>query len=100
MFVSISSSLSLNVLSQGGKMMFIKSVLQALPIFAMSVFLLLKSLCLDMQAIMAKYWWHNSKQKRGIHWCSWNTLCKPKEDGGLGFIDMMKFNVALLVKQG
>lgn len=32
-------------------------------------------------------------------WVAWDTLCKSKEDGGLGFHDIGRFNQALLGKQ-
>ncbi|KAA3464145.1 reverse transcriptase [Gossypium australe] len=87
-------------LSQGGKEVFIKSVLQAIPTYAMTCFLLPKSLCGELESIFAKYWWLHGKDKRGIHWCHWDFLCRTKEKGGLGFRNMSKFNISLLAKQG
>nr|VDC67117.1 unnamed protein product [Brassica rapa] len=34
-----------------------------------------------------------------MHWKSWESLCKPKECGGLGFKDLEALNLALLGKQ-
>ena len=38
--------------------------------------------------------------RRGIHWCQWKYLCRPKEEGGLGIRNMAQFNISLLAKQG
>ncbi|KAA3465354.1 reverse transcriptase [Gossypium australe] len=85
-------------LSQGGKEVFIKSVLQAIPTYTMSCFLLPNSFC-DLEKIIARFWWQKSFGKKGIHWCQWQNLCCPKEEGGMGFGSLAKFNLALLAKQ-
>ncbi|KAA3484647.1 reverse transcriptase [Gossypium australe] len=60
---------STRFLSKGGKEVFIKSVLQAIPNYAMNCFLLPKSFCEELEAIFAKFWWQHGKKKKGIHWC-------------------------------
>ncbi|KAH1121340.1 hypothetical protein J1N35_004500 [Gossypium stocksii] len=48
---------SIRFLSQGGKEIFIKSMLQAIPTYAITCFLLPKSLCGDIENIFARFWW-------------------------------------------
>ncbi|KAA3465749.1 reverse transcriptase [Gossypium australe] len=91
---------SSRLLSQGGKEVFIKSVLQAIPTHAMSCFLFPRVLCEKIESILARFWWQKGPGKRGIHWCQWRFLCRSKEEGGLGFRRMAQFNISLLAKQG
>ncbi|KAH1045942.1 hypothetical protein J1N35_036726 [Gossypium stocksii] len=90
---------SLRFLSIRGKEVFVKSVLQAMPIYVMQCFVLTKSLCRKLEGIMNKFWWTNNKSLKGIHWCNWDVLCCPKINGGLGFKNLFLFNKALLAKQ-
>ncbi|KAA3489714.1 reverse transcriptase [Gossypium australe] len=90
---------SLRYLSIGGKEVFIKSVLQAIPLYAMQCFLMPKMFYRKLEGIMNKFWWTNNKSSRSIHWSRWEPLCRPKNDGGMGFKDLVLFNKALLAKQ-
>lgn len=66
-------------LSKGGKEIMLKTVSQTMPSYAMSIFLLPKQLCTEMESLMCKYWWKTSANKpKGIHWMSWDRLCKKK----------------------
>ncbi|KAA3468553.1 reverse transcriptase [Gossypium australe] len=58
---------SLCYLSIGGNEVFIKSVLQAIPLYVMQCFLMSKSLCRKLEGVMNKFWWTNNKTSKGIH---------------------------------
>ncbi|KAA3468761.1 reverse transcriptase [Gossypium australe] len=49
------SELGARLLSQGGKEVFIKAVLQAIPTYSMSCFLLPKTLCTKLESIMSRF---------------------------------------------
>lgn len=86
-------------LSMRGNEVFIKSVLQAIPIYVIQCFLLSKLLCRTLEDIMNKFWWTSNKAVKGIHWSRWEQLCKPKCIGGMGFKDLYLFNKMLIAKQ-
>ncbi|CAL2265654.1 unnamed protein product [Prunus armeniaca] len=54
------------------------------------------SLSLEINSDIAKFWCANQDKDHGMHWKSWNSLSRSKNEGGLGFRDLMDFNLALL----
>ena len=87
-------------LSKVGHEVLFKAVIQALPTYTISCFLLPKGWCSELNSLVAKFWWGHGSAGPKIHWAKWSDMCKPKEKGGLGFRDWHAFNLALLAKQG
>jgi exonuclease III len=87
-------------LSKAGREILIKAVAQAIPSYTMSCFKLPKSWCDDLQRMVARFWWGQQSSERKLHWVNWTSLCRAKKEGGLGFRNLHRFNIALLAKQG
>lgn len=87
-------------LSRAGKEVLLKSIAQAIPTYVMSCFKIPDSICQNLESMMSNFWWGNDVHSKNMHWINWQTLCRPKSKGGLGFRSLSQFNEALLGKQG
>jgi hypothetical protein len=57
-------------LSQAGKEILIKAVVQAIPTYSMGVFQLPKGLCKSLNSLMARFWWGHKENLSRINWMS------------------------------
>lgn len=94
------NSWSSKCLSQAGRETLIKSVLQSIPSYIMSIFAIPKSIIVDIEKMLNSFWWgHNKRNTKGINWMSWERLSIHKKEGGLGFKNLRAFNEGMLGKQ-
>ncbi|KAL5548684.1 hypothetical protein UlMin_003915 [Ulmus minor] len=58
-----------------------KLVVQSIPTYTMSCFILPDSLIHDIEAACARFWWGSSTDHKKVHWKKWAELCRPKSEG-------------------
>lgn len=88
------------LLSRAGKEHLLKSVIQSIPTYMMSLFSIPEGILNEINSMCARFWWGSRGTERKMHWISWEKLCLPKSHGGLGFRELKVFNQALLAKKG
>jgi len=81
-------------LSKAGREILLKNVIQALPLYAMSTFLLPKEMIKGIERAMNSFWWRGDTEgKRGIKWKEWNKLTAPKNWGGPWVSEAKRFQL-------
>ncbi|GKV40202.1 hypothetical protein SLEP1_g47870 [Rubroshorea leprosula] len=86
------------ILSFGGRLTLLNSVLSTLPTFYMSLLLMPKAVISKLISIQRNFLWGGPELKRKIDWVKWDLICCSKEKGGLGVQDLRRRNWALLGK--
>ncbi|XP_058749275.1 uncharacterized protein LOC131622266 [Vicia villosa] len=86
------------LMSIGGRVTLINSVVNNLPVYYLSFFKIPNKVKKEIVKLQRNFLWHNAIERKGVDWISWRTICKPKDQGGLGIKDIAAFNKALLIK--
>ena len=92
------SSWSNKLLSFGGRLVLLKSVLSSLPVYFLSFFKAPAGIISSIESLFKKKFWGGGEDHRKMAWIKWDFICLPKEDGGLGVRRVGAFNVSLLGK--
>ncbi|XP_068339018.1 uncharacterized protein [Pyrus communis] len=64
------------------------------------VFFANDSLAKEIEQVIARFWWKDQKTQKVVHWMAWRKVAKCMTFGGLGFKEIIAFNLAMLVKVG
>nr|XP_016509522.1 PREDICTED: uncharacterized protein LOC107826990 [Nicotiana tabacum] len=58
----------------------------------------LNSILGHLHKSFARFFWSTKEEGRSRHWASWQNICLPKEEGGLGFSSLNDVSRALFAK--
>ncbi|GAU17907.1 hypothetical protein TSUD_330330, partial [Trifolium subterraneum] len=86
------------LLSFGGRLILLKSVLTSLLVYALSFFKAPPGIISSLESLLSNFFWGGCAGHRKITWISWQTVCLGQEHGGLGVRQLREFNIALLGK--
>jgi hypothetical protein len=76
-------------LSYGGKLILLNACLSCIPTYAMSMYLLPKTVVKKIDIVRKRFFWQGGANKRKYHLVKWAVITKPKK-GGLGVKDLGK----------
>ncbi|CAL1400234.1 unnamed protein product [Linum trigynum] len=85
-------------LSIAAKEVLLKVVAQSQVTYTMSVFMVPDGSLDEIRRAISSFWWGQQKEEKRIPWKAWKNMCKPKEEGGMGFKDIKLFNQAMVGK--
>ncbi|KAL4298891.1 hypothetical protein AHAS_Ahas17G0046200 [Arachis hypogaea] len=85
-------------LSIAGRVVLAQSSIGPIANFAMQHSKLPKGICSKVEKAQRNFVWGSDENHRRVHLISWETLCLPKDAGGLGFKRLEVMNQAFLFK--
>ncbi|GAV58496.1 LOW QUALITY PROTEIN: hypothetical protein CFOL_v3_02029, partial [Cephalotus follicularis] len=97
--MSRTSSWMSNILSFGGRLQLLASVLFSIQVFWCTSFILPVSITKECDRILRNFLWHgigNTKKCGNVA----SKVCRPKDEGGLGIKDCRAWNKAAIMKFG
>ncbi|XP_074304505.1 uncharacterized protein LOC141639239 [Silene latifolia] len=85
-------------LCYAGRLVLVKAILNTLHSYWASIFILPKGVIRNIEAICKNYLWDSNTEYKRASLVSWATICRPKEEGGLGIKDQIIWNQAMVGK--
>jgi len=87
-------------LSRAGRLVLIKSVLEAIPVYFMSLSWIPKGILEAARRLCFAYLWRGNKLNQVMSWVRWERIAQPKALGGRGLKNIFLFSKALAGKVG
>ena len=76
----------------------IKSTLSNIPTYMLSLFPIFANVAKRIEKIQRGFLWGGMNNDFKYHIVKWDKVCSPIDEGGLGIMNMRRFNQALLGK--
>ena len=81
-----------------GRLSLIKSVLNSLPTYFMSLYMAPVSICSKLESMRNNFFIGGERVAKKMSWVSWNKYLASKNSGGLGIGNIFALNAGLLFK--
>lgn len=91
-------SWSNKLLSYGGRSQLISSVLFSIQVYWSSIFIIPHKMMMEIEGILNAFLWNGVELKTAGVKVSWNAVCVPKSEGGLGFKRLNEWNIASMLR--
>ena len=85
-------------LPRAGQLTLVKSVLEAIPIYWMSIAWIPKGILEKLRCICFTFLWQGQKEVHSRPWVKWDRIAIPKALGGCGLKNIFWFSTALAAK--
>lgn len=76
---------SSKLLSTGGKLVLISSVLCSMHVYTLSAYAVSKKIIKELEGTFSSFLWGRYNGKFKKRWKSWLSMAMPTDEGGLGF---------------
>ncbi|GJY79192.1 hypothetical protein Tco_0484993 [Tanacetum coccineum] len=93
-----SPSWKANHLSIGGRLTLIKSVLDSLGNYYLSIFKVPEMVVKSLEILRAYFFLDSSEDSKKLAWVKWSNILASHDKGGLGVGSLKAFNMSLLLK--
>ncbi|GJU77074.1 putative RNA-directed DNA polymerase, eukaryota, reverse transcriptase zinc-binding domain protein [Tanacetum coccineum] len=92
------SSWKAKSLSIGGRLTLVKSVLESIPIFYLSLFKSPVKIIDVLESLRCRFFWGFKEGQTGMYWVKWNSILLDSKSRGLGVGSLHTKNLSLLGK--